>query len=381
MLQIGETATLLFGFPKSWHPQAELKYSSRSLNSLVEDTPSAVQAISISSTLIMNFPSAIRGSYLFGRSCLGLRQVLTRKYDRLAPTRSYRMHPVVSARLFQGDARLPKLMLRSGWSTHVRNIAGAASSDGTGPGTDRQLQVQHILVPREKEEDLNELLDMIKCGMDMAELAATHSQCPSASRGGMIGWISPGRTDEDFERAAYAARLGEATRVDTRHGCHIIKVLDERILGHLEQMSVQELAEILAAVDEDDEARALRRAGLTQSWVPGLQESPLVIIELARVCRHVLDGEWAIASLPQFKMFPLSTFSEWASTITAELDPAKPTIVLCHHGVRSMQVSEFLISQGFAFKFGFEDQDAIFPIKPILYWWIDLLMMTLMRCM
>lgn len=30
------------------------------------------------------------------------------------------------------------------------------------------------------------------------------------------------------------------------------------------------------------------------------------------------------------------------------LDPATPTVVLCHHGMRSMQVARFLAAQGFS---------------------------------
>jgi rhodanese-related sulfurtransferase len=36
-----------------------------------------------------------------------------------------------------------------------------------------------------------------------------------------------------------------------------------------------------------------------------------------------------------------------APTVSQKLDPAKSTLVLCHHGVRSMQAAEYLVSQGF----------------------------------
>jgi rhodanese-related sulfurtransferase len=31
-----------------------------------------------------------------------------------------------------------------------------------------------------------------------------------------------------------------------------------------------------------------------------------------------------------------------------ELDPAKPIVVMCHHGMRSRQVAQWLLGQGFA---------------------------------
>lgn len=43
----------------------------------------------------------------------------------------------------------------------------------------------------------------------------------------------------------------------------------------------------------------------------------------------------------------LARLSEWAEIITEELDIDKHTVVLCHHGVRSMYVASFLASRGF----------------------------------
>lgn len=36
---------------------------------------------------------------------------------------------------------------------------------------------------------------------------------------------------------------------------------------------------------------------------------------------------------------------EWAQDIHEEMDPEKETVLLCHHGVRSMRVAGFLASQ------------------------------------
>jgi rhodanese-related sulfurtransferase len=49
--------------------------------------------------------------------------------------------------------------------------------------------------------------------------------------------------------------------------------------------------------------------------------------------------EFNIARLPHFKLLPLSESSEWAPTIQEQLDPAAETVVLCHHGVRSMNAA------------------------------------------
>lgn len=57
--------------------------------------------------------------------------------------------------------------------------------------------------------------------------------------------------------------------------------------------------------------------------------------------------ELAIAALEGFENFPLSEFADWSTNIHTRLDPTKETVVLCHHGVRSAQMCQWLMSQGF----------------------------------
>lgn len=65
-----------------------------------------------------------------------------------------------------------------------------------------------------------------------AELAKTHSACPSAAEGGNLGQLVPGQTTPEFERALTSLSPGETTPVpvETRYGFHIIR-LDRRIDG------------------------------------------------------------------------------------------------------------------------------------------------------
>jgi len=57
--------------------------------------------------------------------------------------------------------------------------------------------------------------------------------------------------------------------------------------------------------------------------------------------------ELAIASLEPFAHFPLSEFAQWSGEICTRLNPHAETLVLCHHGIRSAQMCQWLISQGF----------------------------------
>lgn len=58
-------------------------------------------------------------------------------------------------------------------------------------------------------------------------------------------------------------------------------------------------------------------------------------------------SEVAIAHLEGFQNLPLSEFAEWSEEIPTRLDPHAETLVLCHHGVRSAQMCQWLIAQGF----------------------------------
>jgi rhodanese-related sulfurtransferase len=57
--------------------------------------------------------------------------------------------------------------------------------------------------------------------------------------------------------------------------------------------------------------------------------------------------ELAIASLAGFINLPLSQSQAWSAEIQQTLNPHQETLVLCHHGMRSAQMCNWLIQQGF----------------------------------
>ncbi len=59
-------------------------------------------------------------------------------------------------------------------------------------------------------------------------------------------------------------------------------------------------------------------------------------------------AEWQAASVSQVGAEVLQMSMQTIPSRLAELDPDRPTAVLCHHGARSMQVAMFLARQGFA---------------------------------
>jgi hypothetical protein len=75
-----------------------------------------------------------------------------------------------------------------------------------------------------------EVLEELRRGGDFEVLARRHSQDPSASQGGMLGWFRQGQMVRPFEMVAYAMRPGDVSGiVETEYGFHIIKL--EKVRG------------------------------------------------------------------------------------------------------------------------------------------------------
>lgn len=130
-------------------------------------------------------------------------------------------------------------LLRSPAGFHVvklvdRRSAGT-SAISTAPVT--QTHARHILIrPNEivtEDEAMRRLRDIkrrVETGTgDFAELARQYSVDGSAGRGGDLGWIYPGDTVPEFERAMNALAPGQVSEpVRTPFGIHLIQVLERR---------------------------------------------------------------------------------------------------------------------------------------------------------
>ena len=62
---------------------------------------------------------------------------------------------------------------------------------------------RHILVAT--EDQCNELKQQITEGADFAELAKSHSQCPSGRQGGDLGRFGPGQMVPEFDKVVFSA--------------------------------------------------------------------------------------------------------------------------------------------------------------------------------
>ncbi|WP_429318868.1 peptidylprolyl isomerase [Paraburkholderia sp. GAS448] len=99
-----------------------------------------------------------------------------------------------------------------------------------------QTHVRHILLrvgdgmsePAAREKLLEIKRDVL-AGGDFSKFARTYSQDGSSSQGGDLGWISPGETVPEFERAMNALQDNQISDpVRSEYGYHLIQVLGRR---------------------------------------------------------------------------------------------------------------------------------------------------------
>ncbi len=107
----------------------------------------------------------------------------------------------------------------------------------------QQTRGRHILVRNkdgltddEARSRLQRLRERIVAGADFAELAKVHSDDPSSSKGGDLGWMSPGDTVPEFERAMNQLRDNELSQpFQSPFGWHLLQVQERRSEGLSEE--------------------------------------------------------------------------------------------------------------------------------------------------
>jgi foldase protein PrsA len=116
--------------------------------------------------------------------------------------------------------------------------------------TPESIEVSHILV--EDKETAQEILDKLKSGEDFAELAKEYStDTATAEKGGELGFITSGEMVEEFEKAAFALKVGEISDiVKTDYGYHIIKATDYKEAKESTYEDSKELAKEAALAEK-----------------------------------------------------------------------------------------------------------------------------------
>lgn len=125
-------------------------------------------------------------------------------------------------------------LLRSSAGFHIVKLV--AKRGGSAPASVQQTRARHILIrvnevmsESEARRKLENVRERIANGVDFAEQARLYSQDGSAAKGGELGWLNPGDTVPEFERAMDALRPGELSPVvQSPFGMHLIEVLERR---------------------------------------------------------------------------------------------------------------------------------------------------------
>ena len=95
----------------------------------------------------------------------------------------------------------------------------------------------------------------------------------------------------------------------------------------------------------------------TVPYSPDFSSQEIDVQTLAQMLEADVEGiqlidvrePWEVqtAALPGFTNLPLSEFATWETQVHQAFDTETETIVMCHHGIRSAQMCQWLRSQGF----------------------------------
>ncbi len=125
-------------------------------------------------------------------------------------------------------------VLRSANGFHIIKLLDKRGNES--PVIISQTRARHILIrlsevvsETEAKQRLTNIKERIDNGASFIELARLQSEDASASRGGDLGWLNPGDTVPEFERAMMALEPGQVSDpVQSPFGWHLIQVVERR---------------------------------------------------------------------------------------------------------------------------------------------------------
>ncbi len=142
-----------------------------------------------------------------------------------------------------------------------------------------QTRVRHILMKlnevvseqeaKQKMESIKERLDN---GGSFEDLARQYSEDGSANSGGGLGWVNPGDTVPEFEKAMDALALEEISEpIRSPFGWHIIQVLERR---------KQDMTKDAARIKARRAIRARKSEEAYQDWISEIRDRAFVELRL-----------------------------------------------------------------------------------------------------
>jgi len=169
-------------------------------------------------------------------------------------------------------------LIKSPNGFHILKVIGKRSAGQTAPAAAsvQQTHARHILIKvnqlvtadeaRRKLTELKQRLDNKAAKFE--DLAKLFSNDLSANKGGDLGWIYPGDTVPEFERAMNALKPGQISEpVESPFGFHLIEVL-ERKMDEVSQERLKMAARQAIAARKTEEA--------VEDWLRQVRDSAYV---------------------------------------------------------------------------------------------------------
>ncbi|MBK9115506.1 MAG: peptidylprolyl isomerase [Betaproteobacteria bacterium] len=164
-------------------------------------------------------------------------------------------------------------VLRSAGGFHIVKVNDSRSRNA--PTIVDQTHARHILVrvnevtsESEAKAKIDRVKDRIEQGAKFADQAKVNSEDGSSSKGGDLGWISPGDTVPEFEQAMAKLKIGEMSGpVRTPFGWHLILVEERRTQDVTEARKRDQARQAIRARKADEQFGEFMRQVRDKAYV------------------------------------------------------------------------------------------------------------------
>ncbi len=150
---------------------------------------------------------------------------------------------------------------------------------GNSPLVVDQTHARHILIKltevvseKEGKQKMDSIKERLDNGTKFEDMARQYSEDGSANNGGDLGWVNPGDTVPQFEKAMNELAAGEISApIRSPFGWHIIQVIERR---------KQDMTKEASRLKARQEIRARKAEEAYQDWIRELRDRAFVELRL-----------------------------------------------------------------------------------------------------
>lgn len=251
-----EVSHILIRTPEDASPEAiaEAKVKAESAITQIQSGASFAKVSASAS----DAPNALEGGALGWKNSTQIPALFA---DALKPMQVGEVSPILRS---PNGFHILKLTNRRGGSaqllieqTHARHIL---------------IKLSEVMSDSEAKLKIDGIKNRLNNGENFEVLARQFSEDGSASSGGDLGWVNPGDTVPDFEKAMLLLKNGEiSVPIKTQFGWHIIQVLEHR---------AQDMTKESTRLKARQEIRARKSEDAYQDWIRELRDRAYVELRL-----------------------------------------------------------------------------------------------------